>query len=383
MRTALVTLLALVLAGCAGPPASSPGPGRPHHTPEGFRNTTIGTVNKPLGELLRWRWEAWRDDLPPAPQAPTPVAMPELARLKAYASAMRHVGTAAAVPAPSVTWIGHATALVQSGGLNVLTDPIFSERASPVQFLGPRRAQPPGVALEDLPPVDVVVISHNHYDHLDRLSVLQLDARSGGRTLFLVPLGIKAWMADLGIRNVVELDWWETHLHRGVEFQLVPVQHWSARSLNDRNRTLWGGWTVEHAVEGRLRRFYFAGDTAYVQALFQEIRHRVGPIDLAALPIGAYQPRAAMRFEHTDPAEAVRAQADLGSPPAFGVHWATFQLGDEEPFQPALDLAEALKASPTSPFGVLPIGAIVDVLPEGASAAGLLPPHRMRPVPAR
>lgn len=373
MRTALVTLLALVLAGCAGPPASSPGPGRPHHTPEGFRNTTIGTVNKPLGELLRWRWEAWRDDLPPAPQAPTPVAMPELARLKAYASAMRHVGTAAAVPAPSVTWIGHATALVQSGGLNVLTDPIFSERASPVQFLGPRRAQPPGVALDDLPPVDVVVISHNHYDHLDRLSVLQLDARSGGRTLFLVPLGIKAWMADLGIRNVVELDWWETHLHRGVEFQLVPVQHWSARSLNDRNRTLWGGW----AVHARDLHWYFSGDTGYSR-YFTETRERMQQrrpgerFDLALLAIGAYEPRWFMAPQHINPAEAVQAHRDLGARRSLGVHWGTFALTDEALDQPPRDLAVARQAAGLSEdeFFLLAVGQTRWLPPRGARQSG-------------
>ncbi len=368
-RTAVVTLLAALLAGCAGPPASTPGPDKPHHTAEGFRNLSGVTVNKPLGDLVRWNWEAWRAGLPRPPQAPTPVVAPELARLKAYASAMRHVGTASAAPLPSVTWIGHATALVQSGGLNVLTDPIFSERASPVQFLGPRRAQPPGIALDDLPAIDAVVISHNHYDHLDRASVMRLDARSGGRTLFLVPLGNKAWMAQQGIRNVVELDWWQTHVHRGVEFQLVPVQHWSARSLNDRNRTLWGGWVV-HAPD---LHWYFSGDTGY-GAHFALTRERLQarrpgrPLDLALLAVGAYEPRWFMAPQHIDPAEAVQAHRDLGARRSLGVHWGTFALTDESLDQPPRDLALARQAAglPEDDFFLLAIGQTRWLAPRGA-----------------
>jgi N-acyl-phosphatidylethanolamine-hydrolysing phospholipase D len=330
-----------------------------HHTPHGFRNTGIGSVNKPLGDLLRWRWQALRDGLPPAPQVPTPVVLPELARLKAYGAAARAGGAAGVAQGPSVTWIGHATALVQSGGLNVLTDPIFSERASPVQFLGPKRAQPPGIALADLPPIDVVVVSHNHYDHLDRLSVVLLDQRGQGRTLFLVPLGNKAWMEDLGVRNVVELDWWQVHVHQGVEFQLVPVQHWSARGLGDRNRTLWGGW----AVQADDLHWYFSGDTGYSRDFADtrrqwQARHPGERFDLALLAVGAYEPRWFMQAQHMNPAEAVQAHRDLDAVRSVGIHWGTFELTDEPLDQPPRDLAAARQAAglEAADFSVLAIG---------------------------
>ena len=202
-------------------------PSKPHHTPEGFRNNYIDKVEKPVGHVLRWQWEAYRDGLPKPAQTPTPTVAPDLAQLRGYTPHAQ----------PTVTWIGHATLLVQAGGLNVLTDPVFSERASPLQIMGPKRAQPPGVAMDDLPPIDIVLISHNHYDHLDRSSVLLLAERGGGKTLFLVPLGLKPWMEKQGIANVVELDWWQHHDVGGVEFHLTPVQHWSARGVGDRSET--------------------------------------------------------------------------------------------------------------------------------------------------
>lgn len=334
---------ALVLGGCAAD-AQPPMPAaKPHHMPDGFRNLDGSVIAKPFSALLRWKWQAWRDGLPPPPQQPTPVATPDLAALRGNTGAGR----------PSATWIGHATVLVQSGGLNVLTDPVFSERASPVQFAGPRRAQPPGIALADLPPIDVVLVSHNHYDHLDRDSIVQLDARGQGRTLFFVPLGLKDWMVSVGVRNVVELDWWDVHEVRGVPFQLVPVQHWSARGLGDRNRTLWGGW----AVRAPDLYWYFSGDTGYASH-FSQARDRGGPFDLALLAIGAYEPRWFMREQHMNPTEAVQAHRDLGARQSIGIHWGTFSLTDEALDQPPRDLARARAAAGVdeAAFGVLAIG---------------------------
>lgn len=346
-RAAALLLAGAAMAALAAQANPYYDPARPHHTPQGFRNNYVPYVNRPFSDLVRWRWESTLAGLPlPAAQA-TPVALPQLARLRAN-------GT------PSATWIGHATVLVQSGGLNILTDPVFSERASPFSFLGPKRAQPPGIPLAQLPPVDVVVISHNHYDHLDRWSAVMLNERAEGRTLFLVPLGLKPFLERHGVTNVVELDWWDRHVHRGVEFHLVPVQHWSARSLGDRNETLWGGW----AVFAPDLRWYFSGDAGYSRD-FADTRARLKDreqdgvlFDLALLAIGAYEPRWFMANQHINPAEAVRAHQDLGARRSLGVHWGTFALTDEALDRPPRDLAAARgeQGVAAGDFFVLPIG---------------------------
>lgn len=338
--------LAASLGGCAGAADPAPDPERPHHRGSTFTNPWTGPIDKPLADLLRWRWEALRDRAPKPPQSPVPVVQPQLQAL------------AAADAPPSATWIGHASVLVRSGGLQILTDPVFSERASPVSFAGPKRAQPPGIALDQLPPIDVVVISHNHYDHLDLPSVQQLAARNPA-TLFLVPLGQKVWFADQGIAHVVELDWWQPHTHRGVEFQLVPVQHWSARGLGDRNHTLWGGWVV-HAAD---LHWYFSGDTGYGPQ-FRETRERLQarrpgrPLDLALLAIGAYEPRWFMKEQHMNPEEAVRAHQELGARESIAIHWGTFELTDEPLDEPPRALARARSAAGLSDaaFRTLAIG---------------------------
>ncbi len=357
-------------AGCAGSQTNpNYNPAKAHHTPEGFRNNYIDQVDKPLGDLLRWRWEAMRHDLPPAPARPTPSQAPDLKAIQANAG----VGMR-----PAITWIGHASMLVQAGGMNVLTDPIFSERASPVQWIGPQRSQPPGVALQDLPPIDVVLISHNHYDHLDRASVLELDRRAKGATLFLVPLGLKPWMQAQGITHVVELDWWEgVAVLRGadgqvkhqpaaaamsapgaVDFHLTPVQHWSARGIGDRRKSLWGGW----AVFAQDFHWYYSGDTGYSQD-FADTRRRFaarnpGGFDLALLPVGAYAPRWFMKEQHINPPEAVQIHKDLGTKRSVGVHWGTFNLTDEALDQPPIDLAAARREAGLADedFSLLRIG---------------------------
>lgn len=338
-------------------------PAKPHHTPDGFRNNYAGAVAKPFSDLLRWKIDALRRGLPPPPQAPTPVVAPEIERLKANTGAHTQ---------PSVTWIGHATALVQCGGLNVLTDPVFSDRASPVPFAGPKRAQPPGMALDNLPPIDVVVISHNHYDHLDRASVVRLNERSKGRTLFLVPLGLKPWFEQQGIHHVVELDWWDQHVIAGVEFHLVPVQHWSARTTSDRNRTLWGGW----AVFSPQLRWYFSGDAGFSRD-FADTREKLAAqarngvlFDVALLAIGAYEPRWFMAQQHMNPAEAVHAHKDLAARRSIGVHWGTFELTDEPLDAPPRDLAIARRAMGVADedFFVLKIGETRWFSPQGTIA---------------
>ena len=359
----------LFTTGCAQTPPDRAG-GKPHHTDTGFKNNYIAAVDRPFADLLRWQWAAFRDGLPPAPQTPTPTQAPNLALLSANT-------LAGAAMKPTVTWIGHASTLVQAGGLNVLTDPMFSERAFPVQFAGPKRQQPPGVALADLPPIDVVVISHNHYDHLDRQSVFDLNQRAKSATgkpptLFLAPLGLKAWFQELGIDNVVELDWWEHHTVRGVDFYLTPVQHWSARSFNDRSRTLWGGW----AVFSKDFHWYFSGDAGYsldfadTKAHFEKTRpnNAQGKLfDLALLAVGAYEPRWFMTAQHVNPTEAVQAHIDLGAQRSIGIHWGTFNLTDEPLDKPPQDLAQAraVKGLGQDVFDVLKIGETRAFAPRG------------------
>jgi N-acyl-phosphatidylethanolamine-hydrolysing phospholipase D len=335
-----------LLAGCATHVNPYYDASKPHHARDGFRNNYIERVNKPFSDLVKWRIAALREGLPPTAKEPTPVVAPDLERLKTRG--------------PSVTWIGHATALVQSGGLNVLTDPVFSERASPLSFIGPKRAQPPGIALADLPPIDVIVISHNHYDHLDVASVRALSERSDGRTLVLVPLGLKSFLEGQGVRNVAEMDWWDRRVVNSVEFNLVPVQHWSARGLNDRNQTLWGGW----AVFAPDMSWYFSGDTGYSRD-FADTRARLAShargghlFDVALLAIGAYEPRWFMTEQHMNPAEAVQAHKDLGAHRSIGIHWGTFSLTDEPLDAPPRDLAAARRALGVADedFFVLKIG---------------------------
>ena len=358
MRITLASVLLTLLVGCTTPNPYYD-PAKPHHTAEGFKNNYIGPIDKTFGELIRWQIERRQQDLPKPPAQPTATRPADLAAIRAY-------NTPGAAPElPYITWLGHASMLVQAGGLNVLTDPIFSERASPVQFLGPRRAQAPGVQLADLPPIDVVLISHNHYDHLDKASVLRIAERSraaGQPTLFLVPLGMKPWFADLGISNAVELDWWDKHVVRGVEFNFTPVQHWSSRSFGDRSKTLWGGYAV-FAPE---LHWYFTGDTGYskdfadTQARFAG-RHAAsqgGGFDLALIPIGAYEPRWFLKDQHVNPAEAVQIHRDLRAKRSVGLHWGTFEISDESLDQPPKDLANAAREQglPGAEFTVMAIG---------------------------
>jgi N-acyl-phosphatidylethanolamine-hydrolysing phospholipase D len=231
---------------------------------------------------------------------------------------------------PTVTWVGHATLLVQMDHVSFLTDPIWSDKPSPVSFLGPRRFVPPGVALADLPPIDFVVISHNHYDHLD-LPTLQALAERDPATRFFVPLANGELLRDEGIANVTELDWGGSAEVRGVRIHCLPAQHWSRRGLADDQRALWASW----AVTGAERRFYFAGDTGYFDG-FARIGRAFGGFDLAAVPIGAYEPTAMMRPSHLDPEEAVQAAVDLGARRALAMHFGTFDLSDEPLAEPPI-----------------------------------------------
>jgi N-acyl-phosphatidylethanolamine-hydrolysing phospholipase D len=234
---------------------------------------------------------------------------------------------AALLSDPGVTWIGHATLLVRMEGATFLTDPMFSKRASPLPFAGPPRLVEPGVPLEHLPRVDFAVLSHDHYDHTDARTIRALASRG---TRFIVPTGMGALLRGWGAA-ATELAWWEHTTCGPLRVHCVPARHFSGRTLTDRNRRLWSGWVVEAGT----RRFYFAGDTAYFPG-FEEIGARLGPPDLAAVPVGAYLPEAMMKRVHVTPEEALRGATEAGARRVLGMHFGTFDLTDEPLDEPPL-----------------------------------------------
>jgi L-ascorbate metabolism protein UlaG (beta-lactamase superfamily) len=298
------------------------GPPTDHYDGVRFFNRGHPDTDRSPGDMLRWKFggekpAAWPKAVPIEP------AMP-----KARVDGLR------------VTMVGHATLLIQVGGLNVLTDPLWSDRASPVGFAGPRRVTAPGIAFADLPPIDVVLLSHNHYDHLDVATLRRLDAAH--HPLIVTPLGNDAIVrkAAPGAR-IVTGDWGSSFpLGRDCEVSIVPAHHWSARGMGDRRMALWGGFMLRTP----LGLIYFAGDTGYGDgAIFRTMRERYGSPDVALLPIGAYAPRWFMAAQHTDPDEAVRIMVDLDARKAIGIHWGSFQLTDEAREEPLALLRAALQ----------------------------------------
>jgi L-ascorbate metabolism protein UlaG (beta-lactamase superfamily) len=250
-----------------------------------------------------------------------------------------------------ITFIGHSTFLIQSQAANIIIDPVYSDRAGPFGRIGPRRVRWPGVAFADLPPIGIVLLSHNHYDHCDVPTLRALKQRFD--PVFITPLGNARVLRKTGTSRIEELDWWDHITVASVITTVTPSQHFSARTPWDRNLALWGGFAVD--VAGK--RVYFAGDTGYV-TYFSEIRRRVGAIDVALLPIGAYEPRWFMKPLHMNPAEAVQAHIDLGSPLSIASHFGTFRLTAEGIDEPITDLAQALSERNVAPdrFRVLDTG---------------------------
>ena len=324
MRSRLSKLVGLATGAYATRRSVAGGPGHrgpatDHFDGQVFRNqNAAATAGRSLGDFLRWqrtsqrqRWPEWVENRA-TPELPGALESGQLA----------------------ITFVNHITYLVQFRGLNVLTDPVYSQRASPVQWTGPRRVRSPGLAFEALPPVHTVLVSHNHYDHLDLDTLRRLEREH--RPLFLTGLGNRAFLEQHGLTRVHELDWWNAVEQDGHRYTYTPAQHWSGRGLAGRNRTLWGGFVI--AASGR--NLYFAGDTGYWHH-FQEVRQRCGYIDVALLPIGAFEPRWFMRDQHMNPEEAVRAHLDLKAGLSIGTHYGCFQLTDEGIDDPLLELARA------------------------------------------
>jgi L-ascorbate metabolism protein UlaG (beta-lactamase superfamily) len=309
------------------------GPVTDHFDGQRFHNHQDGWQSE--GSFLKWQatkkpgpWRKWIESQP----GPKPEERVDDGRIR-------------------VTWVNHATMLVQMDGLNILTDPIWSERCSPVSFAGPKRHRVPGIRFEDLPPIDAVLVSHNHYDHLDLPTLRRLKAR------IFTPLGNSELMARHGVGGATDLDWWqEAPLSDRVKVTLVPAQHFCARGLSDRNRTLWGGFVIS----GPSGNAYFAGDTGWGKH-FEQIGEKFGEIRVAMLPIGAYLPRWFMKPAHISPAEAVDAHFALRARTSIAMHYGTFRLGDDGETEPVVDLQAALKEKGNPPVLVVEHGRGIDV----------------------
>ena len=308
-RAIALIVTAPILAACIGPGGAKPG-APAHHRVRGFAN-----LNPDFRRPGVWTRTAFiLRRLRTLVVSPDAVDFPHVENDGGALRANRG--------APTITWVGHSTLLIQLDGVNVLTDPHWSERASPVSFAGPRRLNPPGLAFPELPPIHAVVISHSHYDHLDAATVKRLAETH--RPRFLVPLGLKVWFAELGIEPAEELDWWQSREVGPVTVTCLPVQHWSSRTFWDEDRTLWASW----AIVGGNTRVFFAGDSGYYDG-FKEVGARLGPFDLAAIAIGAYEPPQMMRMTHTTPEEALRLFAAVRARRFVAMHWGTFVLADE------------------------------------------------------
>ncbi|MDP6352344.1 MAG: MBL fold metallo-hydrolase [Alphaproteobacteria bacterium] len=319
-KTFLVLIAAAsAAAGCNKPEVHLDG-GPSHHMDGGFRNPP-GSPERDASILdfvaFFWRRMTEGDDvarLPPGHALASEVA---LAMLEAAPADRR------------LTWIGHAAFLIGLDRVNILTDPFFSDYASPFPPLGPRRSVAPGIALDDLPPIDAILISHSHYDSLDTVALRALAVRNPEARV-LVPLGLGGLVREQGFRDITELDWYDRATIGAVEIQAIPAIHTSNRGLFDRNRTLWAGFAITGADGFRL---VFAGDTAIGPA-FDSIRQTIGASDLALVPIGAYEPRTVMRAVHATPEEAAEIARILGAQLAIGMHWGTIRLTDEPMMEP-------------------------------------------------
>ncbi|CAE80638.1 hypothetical metallo hydrolase [Bdellovibrio bacteriovorus HD100] len=330
MKLTMITVAGLfVFLGCQS--FRYHDPQKPHRGATQFYNNYD---NSPKASFWKWQWERLTGPRHEEPPFNPPV-------LKTDTDFLRQNKNET-----TLTWIGHSSFLLQLQGKNIVTDPVFSERVSPVSFMGPKRLVALPFELKELPPVDVVLISHCHYDHLDLKTLRDLNKQNQGKTLFLVPLGNADLLKFEGIENVKELDWWDQITLDDLTITFTPAQHWTQRTLWDRNQSLWGGWHVQ----SEKFKFFYAGDTGYSKD-FSDVHTKFGNVDLALIPIGAYEPRWFMGQQHVDPDGAVKIHKDLHSRLSIGVHWGTFRLSDEPLAEPPLELAAARERAGISESG--------------------------------
>ena len=321
----MLLFIILTISSCATPKAkenNSPA----HHTEIGFRNLYVDDKKKSFFDFFVMRLFGdtnWANHADRANEVP--LKKLNIKSINSFSEGLK------------VSWLGHSTFLIQWKGVNILTDPIFGDRASPISFAGPLRYIPHVIDYSDLPAIDYVVISHNHYDHLDTVAVKLL----GNVPIYIVPLGLKAWFLRRGInRNQIkELDWWDSVSFNNAIFRALPSQHWSARSFFDRRETLWASWRINLGGTS----IWFAGDTGYNDIQFKEIGDKSGPVDLALIPIGGYLPRSFMRPYHVNPYEALKIHRDVRAKKSIGMHWGTFPMTAEGPGDPVEELQKQRK----------------------------------------
>jgi len=312
-----------------------------HHTTDGFRNI-YQYPEHGFASFLRWKLGRVPEEQPAIPHAQIIPYVPE-----SIAPDYRRIDH----PDPAkiqITWIGHSTFLIQVEGINILTDPIFNSRSSPLG-IGFTRKSPPGMPFDRLPAIHAVLISHNHYDHLDLYTVKKL----GNAPKYFIPLKLGQWFLDQKITNHVEMDWWDSAMFKGIRIVSIPSQHFSRRTALDGNKTLWAGWVLE-TKRGKI---LFAGDTGY-SPHFKEIREKLGSMRVAFLPIGAYRPRWFMKTIHMDPPDAVSAHNDLQAQQSIAMHWGTFFITDEPLGEPPLYLKKTMKEAslPDDSFLIMKFG---------------------------
>lgn len=298
-----------------------------HHLKDGTFENAPGSPERDFsfGTMASFLWDRMTDGATHVPGPEIQMASAEAAQGLSRASN------------PSVTWLGHASFLIRLDGKTVLTDPYLGDVAGPVG-IGPKRFAPPPMAAEELPPIDILILSHNHYDHLDLPTIEKIPGKE--RTHVFVPLGLSRYFVDAGYTNVVEMDWWQSETVGSIEIQALPAVHFSGRGLFDRNRTLWASFAIRSAD----LKLWFSGDTA-PGAVFEEIGQRAGPFDLAMVGIGAYEPRAIMKSSHATPEEAVDIVRAVRADKAIGMHWGTVKLTPEDPFEAAPRFKTAARES--------------------------------------
>ncbi len=323
-KTGIVFII-MLMAGCSS--SSSPeiwAEGKPkHHTQNGFRNYPIIPEPPPVGAAFYFRRVMDSFFLPDVPKDHY------LSEIDAISQFQQLNGQ------NSITWLGHATFLIRINGKTILTDPFLTEYASPFWDFGPRRYVQPGISLDNLPPIDMVVVSHNHLDHLDAETIESLQGKE--KIHVFVPLGLKEFFKDRGYKNIKELDWNESFSYGGIELTALPVVHFSGRGMNDKNKTLWCSWSISSLS----KKVFFSGDTSYSPIIFKTIGKENGPYDLAIVSIGAYKTRKYGPASHLTPEEAVKVAIETKSNVAVAMHWGTIGLSDEPPWEPPVRFNKA------------------------------------------